>query len=115
MKTLETRIMIYTSNYLDLLQFYKEVLGFSEKVLFESGVMLDTGSSIVELFDRSDLPKTLIKLSFEVENSLVFWNKIKDKVNISHELRYNSWGDTSFGILDPDGNELIFFTKRKLI
>jgi uncharacterized glyoxalase superfamily protein PhnB len=115
MQTTETRIMIYTSKYFELLQFYKEVLGFREKVLFETGIMLDSGSSIVELFDRPDLSKTQIKLSFEVENSLVFWDKIKDKVHISHELRFNPWGDTSFGVFDPDGNELIFFTKSKLI
>jgi uncharacterized glyoxalase superfamily protein PhnB len=38
------------------------------------------------------------------------WNDLKDKVEVKFELRHNSWGDTTFSIIDHQGNVLIFFT-----
>ena len=115
MITLETRIMIYSSNYSKLCTFYQEILNFKTRESFDNGIMLETGSSIIEIFDSPDTLKTIIKLSLEVENVLEAWDKIQNAAKICHTLRFNSWGDTSFGILDPDENELIFFSKGSFI
>ena len=41
------------------------------------------------------------------------FQELKKKVTITHELRDNPWGDRSFGITDPHGYKISFFTKLK--
>lgn len=115
MKTLETRIMIYTSLYKEMCDFYQNTLGFSIKITFEHGTMFDTGSSIIEIFEDIQASQTLLKLSMEVSSVLDIWDRLSQRSQISHILRFNHWGDTSFGVLDPAGNELIFFSSGKFV
>ena len=52
-------------------------------------------------------------LSLAVDDVSVLYSELKDNTTISHELRDNPWGDTSFGIIDPEGYKISFFTKHK--
>jgi len=108
--------MIYTASRVEATKFYTQTLGFEILREFDDGIMIDLGSSILEIFDADIENKTnpaFCKLSLEVENVETFWDKLKDHQEIVFSLRHNIWGDTSFSILSPDGSTLIFFTKDK--
>jgi catechol 2,3-dioxygenase-like lactoylglutathione lyase family enzyme len=110
-----TRIMIYTPTIEISLNFYQSVLGFKIVEEFEHGVMLDTGSSIIELLKTEDLEKislySKVSLSLEVDDVYELWEKLQKSSNIKFVLRHNSWGDTSFAIKSPENSTIIFFTK----
>lgn len=109
--------MVTSSKRKELTNFYIDELKFSIIQEFSSGVMIDLGSAILEIFDpREDRSyPDKFSLSLMVANVAELWNELKSNVNIAHELRHNNWGDSSFGIVDPEGNNLVFFSPDNLI
>jgi len=106
--------MIYTALRAESTKFFTETLGFEILTEFATGVMINLGSSILEIFDEETENKSnpaFCKLSLEVKDVNVFWKKLKDHKEILFPFTHNDWGDTSFAIKSPDGSTIIFFTR----
>ena len=75
--------------------------------------MFDVGNVTLELLspEKEFVPLQGSGVSLEVKDVHKLWDNIKDKANIIFKIRNNEWGDTSFGISDPDGYQITFFTK----
>jgi uncharacterized glyoxalase superfamily protein PhnB len=76
-------------------------------------VMMDVCGTTLELLSLEDDYKSFagFGLSLEVPDVQKLWGELKDKVSVGHPLRHNTWGDTSFQIIDPEGIKISFFTK----
>lgn len=113
----EVRIKLYPENFEATRDFYGTFLGF--KVVTEwnnseldRGVMFDVGGTILELLARkADVKVKGADMSLEVADVRKLWEELKTYPKIAHAIRENSWGDTSFAILDPEGSKISFFTK----
>jgi len=121
MRILEFRIKLYPADYYATRIFYKDILDF--KISHEwdrekdKGVMFDVGGTILEFMwpieeNLGDMV-TGSGLSLKVEDVDALYNQLDGKVTISHFLRNNSWGDRSFGIIDPNGYKISFFSQIK--
>ena len=116
----EARLHIYVSDMKEMARFYNQILEFPVVRYWRysdgDGTMIDIGGNIIELFSkgrRNYSNKNYygnVSLSIKVKNV----NKLYDhfcKKNITiGELEDNPWGDTSFSLIDPEGNRLAFFT-----
>ena len=78
----------------------------------DKGVMFNVGGTILELLSREVDEKVRgADVSLEVADVRKLWEEMKDYPKIAHPIRVNSWGDTSFAVLDPEGSKISFFTK----
>lgn len=114
----EFRVKLYPDNFDLVRSFYENVLGFTVTKSWDrgdrdKGIMFDVGGTTLELLspESSYQRITGCDFSLEVDNVNHLWEQMKDSADIRHELRHNSWGDTSFRIADPEGFEITFFTK----
>ncbi|MCA9349136.1 VOC family protein [Candidatus Saccharibacteria bacterium] len=116
----EFRLKLYPADYYRQRNYYLNTLGF--KITHEwdrqdsKGVMFQIGGATLEFMwpveeGLKDIA-TGSGLSLEVEDVDSLYLKLKDDVSIGHELRNNPWGDRSFGIIDPEGYNISFFTKH---
>jgi len=112
----EVRIHIFTSNFNELVKFYNKILEFPIVKKFNSsnstGVLIDIGGNIIEIFSKTKNSSTngKISLSLRVNDIEKKFEQYSSK-NISiGELTKNSWGDTSFDVIDPDGNRITLFS-----
>jgi uncharacterized glyoxalase superfamily protein PhnB len=97
-------------------QFYTQVLGFEvcwrapddgdgESCMLEIGdasVLLSTGSHL------GDSPKFSGTLYFDTVGVAEFYKTVKDKVDLVWPLEKMGYGQTEFGLRDPDGYVLAF-------
>jgi uncharacterized glyoxalase superfamily protein PhnB len=121
MKINEFRLKLYPEDFFKQRSFYKDVLGF--KITHEwdredsKGVMFDIGGTTLEFMwpqeDGLADMATGSGLSLAVDDVHALFNGLKDKVKLTHEIRDNPWGDTSFGIKDPNGYKISFYTQHK--
>ncbi|HJQ08728.1 MAG TPA: VOC family protein [Candidatus Saccharimonadales bacterium] len=109
---------LYPNNFELVRAFYESGLGFTvtnswDRGENDKGVMFDVGGTTLELLSPEDgyKPITGCDFSLEVDDVRQLWEQMKDDNTVRHELRHNSWGDTSFRIADPEGFEITFFTK----
>ena len=116
----EARLHIYVSDMDEMVRFYNQILEFPVVRYWRysdgDGTMIDIGGNIIELFSKGRRNYSNINyygnvsLSIKVKNV----NKLYDhfcKKNITlGALEDNPWGDTSFSLVDPEGNRLAFFT-----
>jgi len=115
----EFRLKLYPKDFYLVRKFYEENLGFDVVHDWDrtesKGVMLNTGSAIIELLYPGDTYEESkgINLSLEVKDVNSLWEKFKNKDFIAYAIKHNSWGDTSFGIYDPEGFRITFFTQDK--
>ena len=116
----EVRLHVYVSNMDNMTRFYNKILEFPVVKYWRhsdgDGTMISIGGNIVELFSKN-------KRNFSNKNyhgSISFSNRVRDvhklhdkfsrkNIEIS-ELVENKWGDTSFSVIDPEGNRLVFFS-----
>lgn len=121
MRVNEFRLKLYPEDFYSQRSFYKDVLGFDISHEWDNedskGVMFDIGGTTVEFMwpkeeGLSDIA-TGSGLSLAVDDVKYLFEELKDKVEITYEIRDNPWGDTSFGIIDPHGYKISFFTKNK--
>ena len=121
MKINEFRLKLYPEDFYKQRSFYKNVLGFN--IIHEwdredsKGVMFNVGGTTLEFMwpveEGLEDISTGSGLSLEVDDVNALFDELKDKTTITHELRDNPWGDRSFGISDPHGYKISFFTKLK--
>jgi len=116
----EVRLHVYVSNMDNMTRFYNKILEFPVVKYWRhsdgDGTMISIGGNIVELFSKN-------KRNFSNKNyygNISFSNRVRDvhklhdkfsrkNIEIS-ELEENKWGDTSFSVVDPEGNRLVFFS-----
>ena len=116
----EFRLKLYPNNFDIVQKFYQTTLAFPvvkswNRGKGDQGVMFDTGSAIIELLSFEDKYKPIVgcNVSLEVRDVWTLWKKLKNNAGILFSLRDNSWGDSSFCIADPEGFQIIFFTKTQ--
>ena len=117
-KTNELRLKLYPKDFKKVKDFYYNVLNFPLLNNWDgetSGAMFNTGAGIIELLTPKEgyVPIRGVAVSLGVDDVWKLWEELKEKVKIVHDLRNNSWGDTSFRISDPEGFEITFFTNTK--
>jgi len=121
MKVNEFRLKLYPQDYYSNHRFFREVLGFKINHEWDhddsKGVMFDVGGTILEfMWPVEDDLKNMASgsgLSLSVDDVNALYKNLKDKVEITHAIRQNSWGDISFGIATPENYKISFFTKIK--
>tara|TARA_Y100000310_G_C20328711_1_gene644216 strand:+ start:108 stop:635 length:528 start_codon:yes stop_codon:yes gene_type:complete len=116
----EARLHIYVSDMKEMVRFYNQILEFPVVRYWRysdgDGTMLDIGGNIIELFSkgrRNYSNKNYygnVSLSIKVKNVSKLYDHFCTKNITLGELVDNNWGDTSFNIIDPEGNRLAFFT-----
>lgn len=118
MKVHEFRLKIYPKDFDKVRTFYLDVMGFEithewNRSQDDRGTMFAVGETTLELLSPEDGQNTGtgFGLSLEVPNVKELWEAFKDKDYVTHDLRHNSWGDTSFQIRDPEGLKISLFTK----
>lgn len=119
MKVNEFRLKLFPEDYSANYTFFKDVLGFAIKHEWDredsKGVMFDVGGTTLEFMwpveDGCKDMATGSGLSLAVDDVWSLFEELQGKVEITHKLRDNSWGDTSFGISAPNGYRISFFTK----
>ncbi|HEY9773411.1 MAG TPA: VOC family protein [Planktothrix sp.] len=112
----EFRLKLYVKNFDGMARFYEETLGFEPVDSWDNGpddrgVLLDTGSGIVEIISAGSLyaPVQGCDVSLEVDDVWGLWEELQG-LPVIHALRQNRWGDSSFCIRDPEGLRLTFFS-----
>jgi len=120
MKVNEFRLKLYPDDFEQQRMFYKDVLGFDISHEWDKpeskGVMFNVGGTTLEfMWPVEEGLKDIASgsgLSLRVNDVRGLYEDLKDKANLSHEIRDNAWGDTSFGIIDPNGYRVSFFTQQ---
>ncbi len=109
---------MYPKDFAVMRSFYADELGFEitkewNRGEEDRGTMFSVGGTTLELLSPEEGYKSFagFGLSLEVPDVKQLWNEFEDKDFVTHELRHNEWGDTSFQIRDPEGLKISFFTK----
>lgn len=111
---MDFRIMLYVQQLKKTGEFYQKLLDFQVIDKWDSGIMFNAGNGIIELLSAKKPIKIQgCAVSIEVKNVKSLWKKMQNKksIKIIFPLRKNTWGDTSFSVQDPEGFQLVFFTK----
>lgn len=117
----EFRLKLYPKDFYKVRNFYEKELGFKvtnewDRGELHKGVMFNVGTTTLELLSPEDgyQPVVGASASWEVPNVHELWKHWEGKPNVFHPLRDNAWGDTSFGISDPEGFKISFFTPHNV-
>ncbi len=116
----EVRLHIYVSNMDEMVRFYNQILEFPVVRYWRysdgDGTMLNIGGNIIELFSKSGKNYSKkqyhgnVSLSIKVKDVNKLYDKFYKKNIQIGELVKNPWGDSSFSVVDPEGNRLAFFS-----
>ena len=116
----EARIHIYVSDMKEMVRFYNKILEFPVVRYWRysdgDGTMLDIGGNIIELFSKGKRNYSNknyygnVSLSIRVKDVNKTYDKFCTKNIQISELVSNDWGDSSFNLIDPEGNRLVFFS-----
>ena len=110
----EIRVMTDVRDLASVRAFYTGLLGFAERrhenipdwiAMFELGP-----GRVIEFFQEEQPKRPPVEISLEVADVRRLWERIREQAPIAFPLRHNDWGDTSFGLTDPVGGILVFFT-----
>jgi uncharacterized glyoxalase superfamily protein PhnB len=118
----EARIHIYVSDMVEMVKFYNKILEFPVVRYWRStagdGTMIDIGGNIIELFSKNKKNYSNknyfgnISLSMRVNDVEKTYKKFCSKNIEISELESNEWGDSSFHVIDPEKNRLVFFSPQ---
>lgn len=118
----EFRLKLYPKDFAGVRAFYEDKLGFSilnewDRGPNNKGVMFAVGATTLELLSPPISYEQIqgADVSWEVADVELLWEELRNNTPIAHGLRHNSWGDTSFRIIDPEGFHITFFTKDKVV
>ena len=116
----EARLHVYVANMKEMVRFYNQILEFPVVRYWRysdgDGTMMDIGGNVIELFSkgkRNFSDKSFygnVSLSIKVQDVCKLYEKFQKKNIKLGELIENEWGDSSFAIIDPEGNRLVFFS-----
>lgn len=117
----EVRIHIYVKDMKEMVRFYNKILEFPVVHYWRSngseGTMLDIGGNIIELYNKNGTYHKYnknyygnVSMSLRVKSVHSLHDKFSKKNIKIGELEDNSWGDTSFELIDLEGNRIIFFS-----
>ena len=116
----EVRLHIYVSNMKEMVRFYNQILEFPVVRYWRysdgDGTQIDVGGNLIELFSkgrRNYSNKNYygnVSVSIKVKDVNKLYEKFRKKNIELGELIDNPWGDTSFALIDPEGNRLVFFS-----
>ena len=116
----EARVHIYVSNMKEMVRFYNQIMEFPVVRYWRysdgDGTMLDIGGNIIELFSKGRKNYSEkkfhgnVSLSMRVNDVCKLYEKFQKKNIELGELVENEWGDSSFAVIDPEGNRLVFFS-----
>lgn len=116
----EARLHVYVSNMENMVRFYNKILEFPVVRYWRysdgDGTMLDVGGNVIELFSKGSKNYSNkkyhgnVSMSLRVNNVAKLYDKFCKKNIEIGELVENPWGDSSFHIIDPEGNRLAFFS-----
>tara|TARA_Y100000114_G_scaffold121666_1_gene116897 strand:- start:3213 stop:3743 length:531 start_codon:yes stop_codon:yes gene_type:complete len=116
----EVRLHIYVSNMDEMVRFYNQILEFPVVRYWRysdgDGTQVDLGGNVIELFSKG--PRNYsrkqyhgnVSLSVKVKDVCKLYEKFCKKNIEIGELISNPWGDSSFHVIDPEGNRLAFFS-----
>jgi hypothetical protein len=108
----QMRVMCYTNDLDSIKAYYTEVLELNIVESWSSGVMFEIGNNVIEYFKGSSSPMTFL-VSIEVNDVDELWDRMRSHMDwVSFDIRDNPWGDRSFGLKDPNGSQIIFFSKH---
>ena len=116
-RTKEFRLKLFPVSFDQTKAFYAEKLMYPildewNRGDSDRGVMFDTGVAVIELLTPSKGKVVGCNLSLEVADVWSLWGKLEGDPVVAYALKDNPWGDSSFGILDPDGFQITFFTQH---
>ena len=104
----------------EMVRFWNKILEFPVVRYWRydegDGTMISVGGNVIELFTkgrRNYYNKSFsgsVSLSLKVNDVHKMHDKLSRKNIKIGELVKNSWGDTSFSVLDPEGNRIVFFS-----
>ena len=116
----EVRLHIYVSTMKEMVRFYNQILEFPVVRYWRysdgDGTQVDVGGNLIELFtkgNRNYANKNYygnVSVSIKVKDVHKLYEKFRKKNIELGEMIDNPWGDTSFPIVDPEGNRLVFFS-----
>ena len=116
----EARLHIYVSNMKEMVRFYNQIMEFPVVRYWRysdgDGTQIDVGGNLIELFTkgkRNYANKSYygnVSVSIKVKDVHKLYEKFRKKNIELGEIVDNPWGDTSFPIVDPEGNRLVFFS-----
>jgi catechol 2,3-dioxygenase-like lactoylglutathione lyase family enzyme len=112
---MQTRLRHVRANVRDLekaIKWYCDCLGFELDTVWpsETPVYADFNAQEGAVFaiGVAEPVPSGARFNFTIEDVDVFWEQLKDKVEIVEQLYDTPYGTRKFTIRDPDGNELGF-------
>ena len=116
----EVRLHMYVSDMKEMVRFYNQILEFPVVRYWRysdgDGTQIDLGGNLIELFSKgkrnyySKQYSNNVSLSVKVRDVCKLYEKLSKKNITLGELVKNEWGDSSFHIVDPEGNRIAFFS-----
>ena len=116
----EARLHVYVTNMQEMVRFYNKIMEFPVVRYWRysdgDGTMLDVGGNIIELFSKcsknysNKIYHGNVSMSLRVNNVAKLYDRFSKKNIEIGELVENPWGDSSFHVIDPEGNRLAFFS-----
>ena len=116
----EVRVHVYVRDMKEMVRFYNQILEFPVVRYWRysdgDGTQINLGGNLIELFSigsRNYSNKAYhgsVSLSVRVRDVSKLYEKFCKKNIQVGELIENPWGDSSFHVIDPEGNRIAFFS-----
>tara|TARA_B100000212_G_scaffold9485_1_gene7003 strand:+ start:4237 stop:4764 length:528 start_codon:yes stop_codon:yes gene_type:complete len=116
----EVRLHVYVNNMKEMVRFYNQILEFPVVRYWRysdgDGTQIDLGGNLIELFSKGKRNYSnknyygSVSVSIKVADVNKLYDKFCKKNITLGELIENPWGDSSFHVIDPEGNRLVFFS-----
>jgi uncharacterized glyoxalase superfamily protein PhnB len=114
----EIRVLVGALDYEGLVAFYRDAVGFPVHEVWDDpdghGTLFRAGAGIIEVIadgpdHRAERPRG-VSVAIETPDVDALHARLRDRAEVTLELGDRPWGHRSFGITDPGGLPLIFFS-----
>ncbi len=119
--------LIYVSDILKSIYFYRDILGFKMGKLYpdrecptyapifvgETKLMLSQARDSNKALHQDHLGGSGLQIFVRVENVEEELQRLKSQVNLVQDIETKPWGDREFTISDPDGYLISFYSPSK--